>query len=219
MSGATYKIGISQRDIENVFSASLSEKQTKDVLNRLSFPFVKVSPRNTVITLAEQYIGKPYKYGASVSGDAPESFDCSSFVAYLYVQAGISIPRISVDQYVLGKEVSEKDLKAGDVIYSNTGTGSVFHQSVEVLPNTKILEGVDHCGVYVGNGEIIHATRTSGKVTKEKISESQKFKDIVGYRRFIQDETDRYVVSVPFEMSDIRKKENLITRIKDLEIK
>ena len=67
--------------------------------------------------------GKPYKFGASVSFDAPNYFDCSSLTAYLFVQAGIQIPRVSIDQYVFGEEISRKEARFGDLIFLNTGNG------------------------------------------------------------------------------------------------
>jgi len=50
-------------------------------------------------------LGKPYEYGASATLDAPDKFDCSSFVLYVFRKLGVEIPRISIDQRFFGKEI------------------------------------------------------------------------------------------------------------------
>jgi len=115
-----------------------------------------------VLDIALPLEGKPYRYGASVTRDAPESFDCSSFTAYLFAQSGISLPRVSVDQYEWGDEVEEQNIEPGDVIFSNSGSGKVWYETQEFVPGTKVDEGVDHVGIFIGGGKVIHASRNGG---------------------------------------------------------
>jgi cell wall-associated NlpC family hydrolase len=82
--------------------------------------------------VALEQLGRPYVYG----GESPSGFDCSGLVQYAYQAAGVSLPRTSGEQMSAGTEVSEADLQAGDLVFFYGGT---------------------HVGIYVGNGEVVHA--------------------------------------------------------------
>ncbi len=84
--------------------------------------------------------GKSYVWGAT----GPNSFDCSGLMIYAYSQVGISLPRTSGAQYNAGTAVSRSDLQPGDL---------VFYYS-----------GISHVGMYIGNGQIIHAANPSSGV-------------------------------------------------------
>ncbi len=210
-----YKVGVSAYEVNNLLGTSLSDKDTEDILNRIGFKFEKIeNPIEKVLELAQKFVGVPYKFGASITYDAPRYFDCSSFTSYLFAQAGVAIPRISIDQFVFGEEIKEKDLKAGDLVFSNTHDGEIHYESVEFMKGTKIKEGVDHCGVYVGEGEIVHSSRYNGDgVEVQDLSNSEQFKDIIGYRRIVNGKKLRYVITVPPERLDLRIKEDLIEEI------
>ncbi len=210
-----YKVGVSRTDIVDRLGSNYTDQQIKDILNKLQLPFEEVeSPAVRMCERAETMIGKPYKLGASVLRDAPDTFDCSSFTSWLCVQAGITSPRVSGDQFVWGMPIEEGDLKPGDLIFANTNHGHVWHETHEYLAKTPIPEGVDHVGLYVGDGNIIHATGGDiGTVVKENLKSSTRFNNIVGYRRVHGAGSPRYVVTVPFYRSDIRIKEDLVEEI------
>ena len=111
------------------------------------------SSASKVISLAKTLLGKPYVWGA----EGPNAFDCSGLMTYIFKNgAGINLPRTSTEQSKYGKTVSKSDLKPGDLIFSSTnGTGKV-----------------SHVGVYVGNGEMIHAPKPGDVVKKSKINNS-----------------------------------------------
>lgn len=93
-----------------------------------------------VLNMAYAQLGKPYVYGAT----GPSTFDCSGFTSYVYSKAtGIYIGRTTYDQIGSGRAVSRSELKPGDLVFPHAG----------------------HVGIYVGNGNIIHAPRT-GDVVK-----------------------------------------------------
>jgi len=228
---SAYKTGVSLEEINGLLGTAITEKETEDILSRLGFSYEKVSPTEKVIEVARNLEGVPYKYGASILYDAPHAFDCSSFVAYCFAQAGVSIPRVSVDQYVYGEPVEEKDMQPCDVIFavgesSKEGTfvriadgkevteHVAKYKSVEYMPGTEVPEGVSHCGLYLGDGMVAHAEGNggAGKVVIESLKESKSFKNIVGVRRMTGDAL-RYAVTVPFERLDIRSKEDLIEEI------
>lgn len=100
-----------------------------------------------IVEYAKEFIGVPYVYG----GTTPSGFDCSGFVKYVYEKFGISLPRISYDQINVGQSVSEADLQAGDLVF---------------------FRGGDHVGIYVGDGQYIHAPRTGRNVTIEPLNRS-----------------------------------------------
>ena len=89
--------------------------------------------------LAQQ--GKPYVWAAA----GPSSHDCSGLVQYAYAAAGISLPHSSSAQARMGTAVTRAQLQPGDLI--------AFYSPVS------------HIGIYIGNGQMVHAP-TSGDVVK-----------------------------------------------------
>ena len=104
-----------------------------------------------IVDLAIKQIGKPYVWGA----EGPNSFDCSGLTFYVYKNAlGITLPRTSTEQSKTGTTVSRSNLQPGDLIFSSTnGSGSV-----------------SHVGIYIGNGEMIHAPKPGDTVKKTNIN-------------------------------------------------
>lgn len=96
-----------------------------------------------IVKLSQKYIGVPYRLG----GTTPRAFDCSGFTQYVYREAGIAINRTVANQLCNGVIIAKEDLQPGDlVIFSNTG-GRGF---------------ASHVGIYLGNGQLIHASETKG---------------------------------------------------------
>jgi phenylalanyl-tRNA synthetase beta subunit len=207
-----FKLGISSKEASQIIGVEIKDKDIEDIFNRFGFEYKKIKPIDEVLKLALTLVDIPYKNSASVSFDAPNVFDCSGFITYLSRESGVSVPRISVDQYVFGKIISEKDLRPGDTIYSNTREGKIHYETIEFLPGTKVPEGVDHCGLYIGDGKVIHATGLFGKVVIEELNKSKRFEYISGYRRMSENE-ERFVITVPDERLDLRIKEDLAEEI------
>ena len=219
----SYKVGVSTHEANKLLGTNLSDKDVEGILNRLGFEYEKVVPIEKVLALAPTLEGVPYKYGASVSYDAPDAFDCSSFLVYLFAQGGISIPRTTIDQFVFCDAVDEKKIFPGDVVFSRNGDSEEEHQFIRVadgervtqkvlhqkssdfLPGVEVSGGVSHVGVFVGDGKIIHASGTwdKGKVVVENLKESKGFQKIVGFRRIPGATEERYVVTPPAERLDL----------------
>ncbi len=97
-----------------------------------------------IIATGSKYIGTPYQYGAPAG--QTNTFDCSSYVQYIYGQHNVILPRTSKDQFAQGTWVSRSNLQKGDLVFFSTGgTGTV-----------------DHLGVYVGDGKMLHASSSKG---------------------------------------------------------
>jgi peptidoglycan endopeptidase LytE len=115
---------------------------------------------------ASQYLGTPYKYG----GSGPGGFDCSGFTSYIYSRAGISLPRTAAGQYSVGFAVEKSDLQPGDLLFF-AGGGS----------------GIDHVGIYAGNGQMVHSSSPrSGGVVYTPLSSSYYANSYVGARRVLR---------------------------------
>ena len=114
----------------------------------------------TVVETAMNYIGSSYKYGAS----GPNSFDCSGFTSYIYGQHGVSLNRTAAGQYSNGVAVSRDELQPGDLV--------MFGKS-----------GINHVGIYIGGGQIVHAANPSRGVTTDTINSGYYNNNYVGARR------------------------------------
>jgi len=100
------------------------------------------------IDTAMQYLGYSYVRGTA----GPSTFDCSGFVHYVLGRHGVHVSRSSTSLYREGTPVSRDGLIAGDVVF---------------FQNT-YRRGISHVGLYIGDGEFIHASNRRGGV---KISE------------------------------------------------
>lgn len=116
----------------------------------------------TVVETAQNYIGSSYVYGAS----GPNSFDCSGFTSYVFKQHGVNLNRTAAGQYSNGVAVSRDQLQPGDLV--------MFGKS-----------GINHVGIYIGGGQIVHAANTSRGVTIDTINSGYYNNNYVGARRVI----------------------------------
>ncbi|MCX6738754.1 MAG: phenylalanine--tRNA ligase beta subunit-related protein, partial [Candidatus Parcubacteria bacterium] len=208
-----WKVGVSLTEINKVLGTAFIDTKVTNILKKFHFEFTSVIPHDEIVRLAPSFVGVPYVRGASVSFDAPKAFDCSSFVTYLYAQAGVALPRISVDLYTFAQKISKEELLPGDIIFLNSQTGNIFYETVEFMKGTKVPVGIDHCGIYLGEGKIIHCSESKGGVVVEEIDADPKFQNIVGYGRVAIPGESRFVVTAPSERLDLRIKEDLIEEI------
>lgn len=110
------------------------------------------STASGIISAAKKYIGHNYVFG----GTGPSGFDCSGFTQYIYSQAGISIPRTTTSQAYVGKSLSKSQLKPGDLlVFSNT-----------------YKRGPSHVGVYIGDGNFVHAANSKKGVRVDSVNSS-----------------------------------------------
>ncbi|MFC9999854.1 C40 family peptidase [Nocardia sp. NPDC127526] len=108
-------------------------------------PAPQVDVHQQAVDAAMSRIGSPYVYGAT----GPNAFDCSGLMQWSYAQAGVSIPRTSYEQLSSGTPVSMDQLQPGDIVS---------------------FYGGGHSGMYVGNGEVVHASTSGQPVQVASIS-------------------------------------------------
>ena len=114
-----------------------------------------------IVQTSMQYMGVPYVFG----GSTPSGFDCSGYVRYVFAQAGIYLPRMADEQYYSTTPISTIDLRAGDLVFFSTYT-----------------YGPSHVGIYLGDGEFIHASSSRG-VSIASLSTSYWTSTYIGARR------------------------------------
>lgn len=101
-----------------------------------------------LLTQAKKYLGTPYVWG----GAQPGGFDCSGLIQYSAKQLGITLPRTAAQQAKVGTEVPSLDqARPGDLV---------------------VLENGSHIGIYVGNGQMLHAPKTGDVVKISKVWET-----------------------------------------------
>ena len=93
--------------------------------------------RNAVVAYAKQFLGNPYVYGGT---SLTNGADCSGFVMSVFSHFGISTGRSSREQAGKGKTISVNEVQPGDLLFYASG------------------DYINHVGIYVGDGKIIHAS-------------------------------------------------------------
>jgi cell wall-associated NlpC family hydrolase len=109
---------------------------------------------STVVSWAEEQLGKPYQYAAA----GPDSFDCSGLTMDALAQAGITVTHNANAQWQQTRThtVQEDQLAAGDLVFFAGSDGT--------------LTAPGHVGIYVGNGEIIDAPYTGARVRFDQLT-------------------------------------------------
>ena len=122
---------------------------------------------SSVVAAAQDQLGKPYVWSA----EGPNSFDCSGLVYYCMKQSGHSISRSSAKSYsqngkwTLIKSMSS--LKAGDLVFFKSDSSSK----------------VNHTGICISSGAMIHASSSKGKVVRSSLHQSYWERNFVCGRR------------------------------------
>ena len=121
-------------------------------------------PLPPVVGTALSLQGAPYRNG----GSDPSGFDCSGFVAYVFAQQGLAVPRTVSELYVAGREISADALEPGDLVFFST-----------------VGPGASHVGIAVSADEFVHAPSSKGVVRVERLGASYWSSRFVGIRRVL----------------------------------
>lgn len=132
------------------------------------FPDRRVQARGIagpIIEYAMTHLGTPYHWG----GTQPGGFDCSGFIQHIFAANGLVIPRQAKNQFKIGEEISPDALEPGDLVFFATYT-----------------RGASHVGVFIGEGEFIHASSGEGVVTITPLAKRYYTNRYLGARRIIE---------------------------------
>jgi peptidoglycan DL-endopeptidase RipB len=115
-----------------------------------------------VIRRAGSQMGVPYSWGGGTldgpskgidSGANTVGFDCSGLVRYAFAGVGVLIPRFSGDQWKSGRHIQPSQARRGDLLFYGPGGGQ-------------------HVTIYLGNGQMLEASGSAGKVTVSAVRKS-----------------------------------------------
>lgn len=147
-SGYIYKELLSDKKTEETNRSSANRESATTVSSVTTETSTEeTSKGQEIVEYAKQYLGCPYVYGGS--GD--KSFDCSGFTMYVYKKFGYTLSHSAIAQSKVGTYVAKEDLQAGDLVF---------------FLDYETMDGIGHCGIYIGNGEFIHASSGSGYCVK-----------------------------------------------------
>ena len=163
---------LSEQVQETSRSSDVSRKKVEETTTQKTTTSPQTSNTNaapsgkgaTVVETAKKYIGCSYVYGAS----GPSSFDCSGFTSYVFKLHGVSLSRTAQGQYKNGVAVERSNLQPGDLIMFGKSSSSI-----------------NHVGIYIGGGQIVHAANKSRGVTTDTINSGYYNTNYVGARRVL----------------------------------
>ncbi len=124
-----------------------------------SVPRVNPYIVNKIEWNAKKLLGKKYVWGAT----GPYTYDCSGFTQKVFRDVGINIPRVSRDQARVGKYVDYAHLRKGDMVFFDT--------------HKKRTGKVTHVGIYLGNGNFIHASSGAKKIVIFNFNQKKFYKN------------------------------------------
>lgn len=129
--------------------------------NTASLPTITGVNGSSIKSICESMLGVKYVW----AGESSTGVDCSGLVVYAYRQIGISVPHLAQSLTTCGVGVSRSDIAVGDVVCWDTGGGYC-----------------GHVGIYVGGGQVIHASNSRTNVCYGNVD----MMPILTIRRFIQ---------------------------------
>lgn len=118
--------------------------------------------RPEVVQQAFRYLGTPYKLG----GQLPASVDCSLLVQTAFASCGVRLPRTAAAQFDVGQPVDYTQLLPGDRLYFAQSSGRI-----------------GHTGIYISNGQFIHASSNLGAVAVDNLFSPTYWRKFAGARR------------------------------------
>jgi len=126
-----------------------------------SLPAISGCNGSSVVKICESMLGVSYVW----AGESTSGVDCSGLVVFAYRQVGVSVPHLAQSITGCGINVARSDIAVGDVVCWDTGGGYC-----------------GHVGIYVGGGQVIHASSSRGSVVYGSVD----MMPILTIRRLIQ---------------------------------
>ena len=147
VSGGWYKVSVNGKT--GYIKADYITTSVSSSANMASYSGLSAK-RTAVLDYAAKFLGVPYVYGGTPSG-----FDCSGFTSYVYKNTVCSIERVAQAQFDTTTRVSRDELLPGDLVFFGSSAYSI-----------------SHVGIYVGDGQFIHAPHTGDVVKYDSLSGS-----------------------------------------------
>ena len=123
--------------------------------------------REALVKSAKDFIGVPYLWGGASSDNG---FDCSGLTMTVYQLNGLNLPRNSARQFEVGSTVDcISDLQKGDLVFFSV----------------RWKNGVSHVGVYIGDGQFIHASSQGKKIRIDSLSTAYFTKHYIGGKTYL----------------------------------
>ena len=148
---------------KEVNNAEEEKDQQKKQEKEIKKAELEVSYTDGVVNEAREMIGSPYSWG----GTSQSGFDCSGFIQYIFQTQNVTIPRTVSEVWNFAQPVDSPSI--GDLVFFET-----------------YKPGPSHMGIYIGNGEFIHAGESNG-VEINNLSNSYWEPRYLGAKRIIQE--------------------------------
>lgn len=120
---------------------------------------------NKIVAEAKKYLGIKYVWGGSTP---TQGFDCSGFTQWVYKKNGITLT-YRTQQYLEGEAVTYDKLMPGDLVFFRTPGGSA----------------ITHVGIYVGDGDFIHAPTRGKTVCVQTMASGYYYNTFAFGRRYV----------------------------------
>jgi len=215
-------LGLSVTRTNQFLGTSIKNQEIVNILQSLGFEASKFD----IVDEAKKHLGKPYLYGAKYRINKTDAFDCSYLTDYIYSLIDKQIGHTSLGQLHHGWEVKDSELKAGDILFYKghieKSATNEYHDNDGKGNHSKVMtdkypDGVGHNGLYIGNGQVIHAAAFEYKNEKwqEKAKADQKVEivpvdyftknpEYLGARRYCENLDELVTVTVPWWREDIK---------------
>ncbi len=100
-----------------------------------------------ITQVSKKYLGVKYKLGGNYDRDGSYMFDCSSYTQKVFADVGIKLPRTATQQKNATKDIPKSSIQVGDLVFFDLNQNGYL----------------DHVGIYLGNGDFIHASTAKNK--------------------------------------------------------
>ena len=120
--------------------------------------------RGPIAALALSMVGVPYRYGGS---NPSTGFDCSGLVHYSFTSNGYNVPRTSQAQYDAARKITLAEAAEGDLLF--------FRDQ----------EKLSHVGIYLGDGEFVHAPSSGDTVRVARVDSPYYQRHLIAVGRLL----------------------------------
>ncbi len=146
-------------------------------MNRTAMEQAMSSEAGQLVSYALEFVRNktPYIYGAT----GPNAFDCSGFTQYVFRHFGYSINRVAKDQAKNGTEVPTR--VNGKLNFDLLHPGDLL-----LFANTMSGDRISHVGIYMGNGQMVHAANSTRGVTVDNIFSGYYYSHFDSARRILK---------------------------------